>query len=114
VAFASFDRDSSRRHSAERGSVHCISPDRLLKWATRIERCGQLLIIVCLLAIAPLVIAALVQIAVHELRCAYDYGRARFVADETLQGNPLGSAPVENWPCITRQTLFYPLTPAMD
>jgi hypothetical protein len=36
-----------------------------------------ILIIVCLLAIAPLVIAALVQLAVHELRCAYDYGRAR-------------------------------------
>jgi hypothetical protein len=33
-----------------------------------------ILIIVCLLAIAPLVIAALVQLAVHELRCAYDYG----------------------------------------
>jgi len=36
-----------------------------------------LLVIVCMLAIGPLVIAALVEIAVHELRCVYDAWRSR-------------------------------------
>jgi hypothetical protein len=36
-----------------------------------------ILIIVCLLAIAPLVITALVQLAIHELRCVHDFSRAR-------------------------------------
>jgi hypothetical protein len=34
-----------------------------------------ILIIVCVLAIAPLVIAALIQIAAHELRFVYDTSR---------------------------------------
>jgi hypothetical protein len=36
-----------------------------------------MLIIVGLFAIAPLVIAGLVRIAVHELRCVYDFSKAR-------------------------------------
>jgi hypothetical protein len=36
----------------------------------------RILIIICLLAIAPLVMAALVQIAAHELRCVYDFTKA--------------------------------------
>jgi hypothetical protein len=36
-----------------------------------------ILVIVCLLAIAPLVMAALVQIAVHELRRVHDTSRER-------------------------------------
>jgi hypothetical protein len=35
-----------------------------------------ILIIVCLFAIAPLVIAGLLRIAVHELRCVYDFSKA--------------------------------------
>ena len=36
-----------------------------------------MLIIVGLFAIAPLVIAGLVRIAVHELRCVYDFSKVR-------------------------------------
>jgi hypothetical protein len=36
-----------------------------------------ILITVCLLAITPLVMATLVQIAVHELRCVFDSSRTR-------------------------------------
>jgi hypothetical protein len=36
-----------------------------------------ILVFVCLLAIAPLVMAALVQIAVHELRRVHDTSRER-------------------------------------
>jgi hypothetical protein len=43
-----------------------------------------ILIIVCILAIAPLVMAALIQIAAHELRCAYQFSKARL----TLVTNP--------------------------
>jgi hypothetical protein len=36
-----------------------------------------ILIIVGLFAIAPLVIVGVVRIAVHELRCVYDFSKAR-------------------------------------
>jgi hypothetical protein len=55
-----------------------------------------ILVIVCLLAIAQLVIAVLVQIAVHELRRVHDTSRERL---KLLTRKAVRwAAPVENWP----------------
>jgi hypothetical protein len=49
-----------------------------------------ILIIVCLLAVAPMVMAALVQIAAHELRYVSDFS-APEVSDQTIQGSASGN-----------------------
>jgi hypothetical protein len=52
-----------------------------------------ILITVCFLAVASLVMAALVQIAVHELRCVYDSSRTRLkLLVRTLRAKEAGTA----------------------
>jgi len=51
-----------------------------------------ILITVCLLAIAPLVMAVLIQITVHELRCVCDSSRTRLkLLIRTLRAEEAGT-----------------------